>query len=124
MLRKPSGKYGIVGVDVQTDDMHRVFAPGDGYFHAVDEFDAVFGGGFGGFFQTGHVVVIGQRQHLHFASGSTCYQFSRCKGAVGKIGMAMQVVIQHQRSPPPFFMTLPSSARLRRTSFGSAISGR
>ena len=26
--------------------------------------------------------------------------------------------------PPPFFMTFPSSARLRRTSFGSAISGR
>ena len=109
---------------MQSDDMHRVFAPGNRDFHAIDKLDAAGSGGLCGFFQPRHVIVVSQGQYLHLALGSTRHQLGGREGSIGIAGMAMQVVIEHQRSPPPFFMTFPSSARLRRTSLGSAISGR
>ncbi len=124
MPRKPSTNGRMLRIDAQADDVHRVAAPAHRDLHAIDEFDAVLRGGLGGFRQPIHIIMIGQRQHLHFASGGTRHQLGWGERAVGYVGMAMQIVVQHQRSPPPFFMTLPSSARLRRTSFGSAISGR
>ena len=80
---------------MQTDNMHGVVAPAYGYLHAVDELNTVRGSGLSGFSQTAHIIVIGQRQHFHFATDSTRHQFGRGERAVGDAGMAMQVVVQH-----------------------------
>lgn len=65
------------GVDFQTDDMKCAAMPGHGDLDAVDEGDTGFPCRKSGFRQAVHVVVVGQRQHLHALACGMAHQFRR-----------------------------------------------
>jgi hypothetical protein len=83
---------GVVrGIDIKTDDMHRLALPRDGNFNARDQSHAQRsrrGLRLGN--AIGHVMV-GQRQHVHAGRSRPRHQLRRCEGSIRLQTVCVQI---------------------------------
>nr|GEU28413.1 hypothetical protein [Tanacetum cinerariifolium] len=88
----------VVLVDMKADDVHGFLGPGDGNFHARHKPHALLDGRHAGGGNPAHLVVVGQRPHVHAALARVLGHGGRRHDAVGNVGMAVQVDFKHVRS--------------------------
>jgi len=89
---KPGLQYAVGGIDAEADDVYGLAAPGHGNFNAVDELHAVLARGRVRRAQAAGIIVVSQCEYLDAALGGACHQCGGSQGAVGKNGVAVQIV--------------------------------
>ena len=90
------GQPGMGGIDTQADDVHGLSAPAHRDFDAGDQGQPGLirrGPGRG---DPGHIVVVGQGEHVHAVGRGTRDDVGGRQHAVRHIGMAMQIDIEHR----------------------------
>ena len=85
---------GVVGVEAQADDVHRLAGEGDRDLGAGEVLHAVRARGRGGAVLAADLVVVGQRPQFDAVGGGARGQLFGRQGAVGHHGVAMQVGVQ------------------------------
>ncbi len=93
--RQACAETGVIGIDTETDNMHRRAAPGDRDFDAGNEADTRFARGLSRLGKTGNLVMIGEGEQINAMRGSTSNQVGRRQHAVRSVRMTMQVDVFH-----------------------------
>jgi hypothetical protein len=97
--REPRDQLGILGVDIQPDDMHGAVRPRDRNFHAADVSHAECLRCGTGFALTADFIVIGERPQVDTGVGRDLRHFRRRKRAVRHFGMTMKICVEHDVPP-------------------------
>src|SRR5574337_1053622 len=89
---------GIVGVDGQPDDVHRLLAPGDRNLHPVDQPQAGVGRRLPGFGKAAQFVVVGEGQHVYPVFGGPADHLPGAEETIGNGGVAVQIDVHGEDS--------------------------
>src|SRR5450830_69246 len=111
---------GIGFVDLQADDVHRLVGPGDGNFHAGHEAHAHFRGRGARGDDPAHFVVVGQAPDVDPGLARIVRDGGRGEDAVGNIGVAVQINIEHGAIVRAWPEKWPTQARYRKASIRRA----
>ena len=90
----------VIGVHAQTDDVHGQAGKGDGDFRAGQVGQALLGRSRHGAVLAAELVVVGQRPQLHTVGLGPHGQGFGCEGAIGDVGVAVQVGVGQDVHPP------------------------
>jgi len=110
---QPGAKLGMVGIDMQSDDMQCVRSPCHRYLNAPNEFDAQLPGTPGGLIQAASLVMIGQCQTRNAGCDGAVHHAGGTQDSVRVGRMRVQIVLPYYRGHAPQYR-MPGASRAQR----------